>query len=86
MSSRLRECREGGREHKGKDEDYSDGVRACSNGSFNREPVKQPNWNNKQGQDDRCDNHGDASGYAVAVVVVDIFVVGLVSCFLSRDC
>lgn len=37
---RLRECREGGREHKRKDEDYCDGVRACTNGSFDGEPVK----------------------------------------------
>ena len=47
MSPRLCECREGSREHEGKDEDYTDGVRACSNGSFDGELVKQPDRNHE---------------------------------------
>ncbi len=47
MSSRLCECREGGGEHESKDEDYADGIMACSNGSFDGELVKQPDWNHE---------------------------------------
>ena len=86
MSSCLCERRESGREHQGEDKDDTYGIVACGNGSFDGESVKKPDWNHEQSQDDRCDDHGDAGGYAVAVVVVDVLVVGLVSCFLSRDC
>ena len=82
MSSCLCECREGGREDEGKDEDYSDGIRACSNGSLDRKPKKQPDWDHEQNQDDCRDDQGYASGYAASVVVVDIFVIRLISCFL----
>ena len=85
MSSCLCECREGGREHEGKDEDYSNGIRACSNCSFDGEPVKQPDRYHEQSQDDCCDDHCYASGYAASVVVVDVLVIRLFSCLLLRD-
>ena len=85
MPFRLCECREGGREDEGEDEDYSDGIRARSDGSLDGESVKQPDRNHEQGQDDCGDDHCDASGYAASVVVVDVFVIGLVSCFLSKE-
>ena len=86
MSPRLRECRQSGREHERKDENHTDGIRARSNDPFNREPVEQPDWNHEQSQDNSGDDHGHAGGYAASVVVVDEFVIGLVSRFLLTDC
>lgn len=84
MPSRTRKSGQSSREHKSKDEDYGNSARAFSNGSIDREPVKNPDWNDEQSQDDGGDDHGDASANAVAVVVVYIFVIGLLSRFLSR--
>ena len=85
MSPRLRKGRKGGREYEGKDKYYADGIRARRNGSLDRESVKQPDWNHEQGQDNHSDDHGHASGYAASVVVMDVFIIGLVSRFLSSD-
>lgn len=86
MPSRLREAREGSREHKGKDKDYADSIRTCGNCSLNGESVEEPNRHHEESQDYGGDHHRHASRDSIAVVVVDIFVVGLVSCLLSRDC
>ena len=86
MPSRLREAREGSREHKGKDKDYADSIRTCGNCSLNGESVEEPNRHHEESQDYGGDHHRHASRDSIAVVVVDIFVVGLVSGLLSRDC
>lgn len=47
VPSCLCECRESGREHEREDEDDADGVRACSNDSFDGESVEEPDWNHE---------------------------------------
>lgn len=85
MPSRLGECRQSGREHEGKYEHHTDGVRARRNNPFDGESVKQPDWNHEKSQNNSCDDHSHACRYAVPVVVVDVFVFGLVSRFLWRE-
>ena len=82
MSSRLRESRKSGREHKREDKYYTNGVRTLGYNSLDRESVEQPDWYHKQSLDDRCYDYRHASGYAASVVVMDEFVVGLLSRFL----
>ena len=82
MSPSLRERREGSREDEREDQDDANGVGARGDDALDGKSVQEPDRHDEEGQDDGGDDHGDAGGDAAAVVVVDVFVVGFVSCFL----
>lgn len=80
MTFSLGEGRKNNGEEQGEDKNDSYGIRTCGKAPCNREPVKKPNWNNEENQDDGHDNHRRANGYTGAVIVMN----GAVVRFLSR--
>ena len=85
MSSCLCECCEGSREHEREYNHYGNRVRTRCDGAFNGKFVEKVNRHHKERQDHGSDDHGNTSGYAIAVVVVDTIIIGLLPSLLTID-
>ena len=78
MTLSFRESREGSREYQGENTNNCNCIRACGDRPSDREPVKQPDWDNKENQHYARNDHRCARRNSISIIIINVAVAALV--------